>query len=158
MIESRSPQVEAFWANFCQAKEIPAGTTYHARTFSDAALSTKTDEIAELARLGQKRGTAHLDLDFEQNGVPRRQIGDHWVILNSALEPLCVVRVTGVAVTPFNEVAPEFNASEGEGDLSLDYWATVHKRYFVKQLESWCMAWQDKLPVVCESFELVYPT
>ena len=80
------------------------------------------------------------------------------MVLNAALEPQCVVRCTNIALVPFREVTEEFAASEGEGDLSREYWATAHKRYFVKQLAEWDMEWDDTLVVVCESFELVWPT
>ena len=157
MIHSDSAAVKAFWQAFCeQTGEAPI-VTYHPRTFSDPRHSAVTDEIAKLARSGQKRGTAHLLLDFENNGVPRRKPGEYLMVLNEALEPQCLVRCTKIAVIPFRDVGDEFAASEGEGDLSLDYWATVHKRYFVKQLAQWGMEWDDGLEVVCESFELAWP-
>ncbi|MDH3692344.1 MAG: ASCH domain-containing protein, partial [Gammaproteobacteria bacterium] len=126
-------------------------------TFSDPSLSTVTDEIAELARQEKKRGTAHLALDFEKNDVPQRKPGEYLMVLNSSLEPQCVVQCTNIALAPFRDVTEKFAASEGEGDLSLEYWATVHKRYFVKQLASWGMEWDDSQQVVYESFDLVWP-
>ena len=157
MIHSDSAAAKTFWRTFCEQTGASVGTEYHARTFSDPRNSTLTDEIAELARQGKKRGTAHLALDFEKNRVPQRKPGEYLIVLNVALEPLCVVRCTNIAVVPFREVTAEFAASEGEGDLSLEYWGRVHKRYFLKQLTEWDMEWDDSLEVVCESFELVWP-
>lgn len=158
MIASGSEEVRAFWKAFCEHAGIREDTPYHARTFSDPRFSRLTDEIAELAREGRKRGTCHLQLDFEKNGVPYRYPGDYLVVLNSTLTPLCVVRCTRLEFIPFNQVSAEFAASEGEGDLSRDYWATVHQRYFEKMLESWNLPWDEGLTVVCENFEKVYPT
>ena len=157
MIRSDSAAVKTFWAAFCQQTGVSPDVTYHPRTFSDPRNSTVTDEIAELARQGKKRGTAHLALDFEKNQIPQRKPGEYMIVLNVSLEPQCVVRCTNIALTPFRDVTEEFAASEGEGDLSLEYWATVHKRYFLKQLAEWDMEWDDKLEVVCESFELDWP-
>jgi uncharacterized protein YhfF len=157
MIESRSAEVKAFWEKFCKETKVPRATPFHARTFSDPALSHVTDEIAGLAEQGRKRGTAHLLLDFEKNGVPQRKPGDYLVVLDAALAPRCVVRCTRIDVRPFNRVSETFAASEGEGDLSLAFWRDGHRSYFEKQLRGWGMAWDDSLPVVCESFELVWP-
>ena len=157
MIRSDSTEVKAFWVAFCEQTGVSPDATYHPRTFSDPRNSTVTNEIAELARQGEKRGTAHLALDFENNQIPQRKPGEYMMVLNVALEPQCVVRCTNIALVPFRDVSEEFAASEGEGDLSLEYWATAHKRYFVKQLAEWGMEWDDTLEVVCESFELVWP-
>ena len=157
MIHSDSPEVIAFWQAFCEETGVPLDVHYHARTFSDPRISKVTDDIAELARQGKKRGTAHLLLDFEKNGVPQREPGDYFMVLNGSLQPQCMVRCTNKVVVPFCDVTPTFAASEGEGDLSLAYWITAHKRYFLKQLSQWSMDWDESLPVVCENFELVWP-
>ena len=158
MIRSDSAAVKDFWKTFCAETGVSPDAIYHPRTFSDPRNSMVTDEIAELAHLGQKRATAHLVFDFEKNHLPQRKPGEYMMVLNVSLEPQCVVRCTNIAVVPFRDVSEEFAASEGEGDLSREYWATVHKRYFVKQLAEWGMEWDDGLEVVCESFELVWPT
>lgn len=157
MIGEKTAEVEAFWREACAAVGLDPAAAYHASTFADPALSPNVDKIGNLARIGQKRATAHMALDFERSRVPRRAVGDHWIVLTAANAPLCLVRVTKIETTPFREVTPEFAASEGEGDLSWDYWATVHQRYFEKQLAGWGETWRDDLPIVCESFELLWP-
>ena len=157
MIGSNAENVKEFWKSFCAANDLPDDTEYHARTFSDSRYSLVTDEIAELARQGNKRGTCHLQLDFEKNAVPYRFPGDYMVVLNSTLTPLCVIQCRRLEFVAFNQVTDEFAASEGEGDLSYDYWAKVHKRYFVKLLETWGLDWDASINVVCESFETVWP-
>jgi len=155
MIGTKTADVEAYWQRVRAAKGI-AATEYHASTFSDPAYSMKLDEITELCRRGKKLGTAHMALDFERNGVPRRKPGDHWVILDRNNKPVAVVRMTKVEVKPFNEVGEAFARSEGEGDLSLAYWREAHGRFFRRQLTAWGKGWRDDLPVVCESFEIVH--
>ena len=156
MIGTKSPEVERVWQELRAAKGIDA-VAYHASTFSDPALSPNCDKIGNLAVTGQKRATAHLTLDFETNGVARREPGDYWLVLNAAQEPICLVRLTGVQVKPFDEVSEETAIAEGEGDLSLEYWATVHRRYFEKQCALWGIEWREDLLTVCEYFDLVWP-
>ena len=71
-------------------------------------------------------------------------------------KPLCVVRITNVAILPYEDVGLEFAASEGEGDLSLEYWHGAHLGYFQQQCSKWGHEWRDDQPVVCESFEVVH--
>ena len=68
-----------------------------------------------------------------------------------------LVRLTRVDVQPFNQVGLEFAASEGEGDLSLEYWRQAHRDYFDKFCAKFGLDWQEDSPVVCESFELIHP-
>ena len=75
--------------------------------------------------------------DFERNNIPRRQVGDYWVIVDTRNKLIGLVRVTEVAVTPFNEVTFEFASREGEGDGSLEYPHNVYKEYFLLQLANW---------------------
>lgn len=154
MIESKAPEVAAFWAKM-QSETGVAAADYQACTFADPALSQNVDMIGNLAVTGQKKATAHLLLDFERNGVTRREAGDYWVVLGAALNPLCLVKVTKVEVKPFDQVGEETAIAEGEGDLSLEHWATVHRRYFIKQCALWDIEWRDDLPTVCEYFELI---
>lgn len=156
MIGSKSPEVERLWQELRAAKGIDA-VEYHASTFSDPALSPNADMIGNLAVSGQKRATAHLAVDFERNRIARREPGDYWVILNAMQKPICLVHITKVEVKPFNQVGEEIAIAEGEGDLSLEYWATAHGRYFKKQCALWGIEWRKDLSTVCEYFDLVWP-
>jgi len=158
MRSSNNPEIERYWRRACETMGVDPSTPHVAYTFADPDFSGAelVAELNELARAGKKRGTAHLVMDFELNGIPRRKIGDYWVVLDPVGEPVCVVRIANVEVKPFKEVGEEFAASEGEGDLSLEYWRQAHRSYFERQLAAWGREWRDDLPVVCESFEPVY--
>ena len=154
MIGAKTPEVEAYWQACREANDI-AVEEYHACTFADPARTDKLDYITEHCRQGHKRGTAHLVLDFEMNAVPRREVGDYWVVLDRDGGPVCVVQVVKVEVTPFDEITPEWAARENEGDSSLEYWARGHRGYYQAQCADWGKEWREDLPVVCEYFELV---
>ena len=114
------------------------------------------DALAQLAHENQKRGTAHLAVQFEHDSIPMRNIGDYWIILKCDGTPICVVQIIGIEITPFDQVGPVFAASEGEGDLSLSYWRDAHIPYYQSQCERWGIAWREDLAVVCESLIAVY--
>ncbi len=156
MITGQSSEIDAFWHAACEARSIAKTASHHATTFADHRFAPEADGLVELARSGQKRGTTHLQLDFDVNGVALRKTGDYWIIINSALEPRCLVRLTKVEIKPFNQVDEDYAASEGEGDLSLAYWRRVHSEYYQLQCAQWGREWHENLPVVCENFELVW--
>ena len=155
MIGSKTKEVEAFWQRARKAKAI-AATAYHASTFASPEFTPRVDYISGLCAAGIKRGTCHLALDFEVSNVPRRDVGDYWVILDSKNMPLCLVRLTAIDVRPFNSIGQEFSSVENEGDGTFEYWHRVHLRMFKLQCEAWGKEWRDDLPCVCESFDLVY--
>lgn len=154
MIGTSNAEVIAFWTAERQRLGLP-DARYHVCTFADPRYATYHDELLDLVGAGKKRATAHLALDFELNAIPRRSVGDYWVVVDTASLPRYLIRVTDVDVRPFNRVEASFAAREGEGDSSLAYWAKVHQDYFEQQCEAWGVTWSGGLPVVCEGFELI---
>ncbi len=159
MLRFDTAATQAFWREACAATGIDPATTYHSGTFAEPTTPDRAEFINELsgmARDGDKRGTAHMRLQFEQENIAMREPGDCWIVTTTDGVPLCVVRMTGVAITPFDQVAVEFAASEGEGDLSVAHWRGAHINYFKSQCKRWGEEWRDDRPIVCESFELAY--
>ncbi|MGD9741448.1 MAG: ASCH domain-containing protein [Dongiaceae bacterium] len=154
MIGEKTRAVEDFWQQ-CRKKHGIATNDYHAKTFADPRYSNYHDMLLDLVGEGKKRATAHMALDFEKNNVPRRKVGDYWVVVSTKNEPRYLVRVTDVTVTPFNQVKVEFASREGEGDSSLRYWAEVHREYFEAQCKDLGIPFPDDCPTVCEGFELI---
>jgi uncharacterized protein YhfF len=154
MIGTKTAEGIAFWTAERERLGLP-DTDYHVCTFADPLYATYHDELLDLVGEGKKRATAHLALDFEINKVRRREVGDYWVVVDTASRPRYLVRVTDIDVRPFNAVEASFAAREGEGDSSLEYWARVHREYFQPQCADWGIAWSEMLPTVCEGFELI---
>jgi uncharacterized protein YhfF len=151
-------ETQAFWRQACEAMGIDPATTHHAGTFAEPSSDDDVpflDELAGMACDGKKRGTAHMRLHFEHENIRMRHPGDCWIVTTVAGEPLCVLRITNVDIKPFDQVGEVFAASEGEGDLSVDYWRGAHIDYFKEQCCQWGHDWRNDQPVVCESFELV---
>ena len=154
MIGTKTAAVAAFWNAERERRGLP-DADYHVSTFADPRFASYHDELLDLVGEGKKRATAHLGLDFEINGVQRREVGDYWVVVDTASNPRYLVRVTDIDVRPFNAVEASFAAREGEGDSSLDYWARVHSEYFEPQCAAWGVVWSESLLTVCEGFELI---
>ncbi len=156
MIGAKTPETDAYWRRARAALGL-AESGYHVSTFSNPTWSVMGDALVPLAVGGQKRGTCHLDIEFEIMAVPRRKVGDYWVVADSKNAPHCVVRVSRIDMMAIKDVGEDFARREGEGDLSLRHWREVHEKYWRRQLESWNRPFSDELVVVCEYFDKLYP-
>ena len=125
---------------------------YEAWAFGEAP-----DQLAELVRRGMKTATcsAALLYELEQEEYPKE--GDYSVILDSTGNAVCIIRTTKVSVLPFDLVSERHAWKEGEGDRSLEYWRQVHKRFFTDELKTVGRAFDEKMELICEEFEVIYP-
>jgi uncharacterized protein YhfF len=108
--------------------------------------------------VGPKRATAGALLSYEAEGEDVPVVGEYSVVTDYAGNAVCIIRTTQVDVVPFRSVGAEFAAAEGEGDGSLAYWRDAHIRYFTRELAGYGHEFSEDILVVCERFELVYPT
>lgn len=127
---------------------------YEAFHFDDS--ERVANELAALVLAGRKRATASLLWVCEMEQKPVPAAGDLSIVTDWAGEPLCIIESWRVEVVPYAEVTEAFAAREGEGDLSLDYWRRVHWEYFSRECERIGRSPVETMPVVCESFEVVY--
>ena len=154
MIGKKTGKTEAFWQLCCDKHRLLL-QDYCAHTFGHPKWATYHDQLIDLVLKGQKTATTHLDIDFDINGIRRREVGDYWVVLNKNLEPRCLIQVTDIEIKPFSEVDVSLAIREGEGDLSLAHWAMVHEDYYTQQCMSLGVEFQEELLVVVEGFKLI---
>ena len=83
---------------------------------------TEPDELARLVVEGKKTATCSLYKLYEIEGEPLPQVGLHQVILDSIDQPVAMIKITEVSLTPMQEVPLDFALAEGEGDGSYEYW------------------------------------
>lgn len=89
--------------------------------------------LADLVVNGNKRATAGLVSDYEDEGEPIEHVGELLVILDNDGSGIATVRATKVVVSRFADVPDEFALAEAEGDLDAadfrashtDYWSSV---------------------------------
>jgi uncharacterized protein YhfF len=150
-----SPRARAFWAGF----ELSAGTHASARfyeSFHFGDSESLADELAAAVVAGTKRATASLLWSCEADGKPMPKPGDLSIVEQWSGEPVCIIETVSVALLPFEQVGPEFAATEGEGDGSLEYWRTGHWAYFGRECARIGKKPSASMLVVCESFNVVY--
>ena len=85
------------------------------------------DALFDLVRSGVKRGTSSL---WRGNDKMTR-VGDISEIYNSRGDTVRI-KTTAVRKCRFCDVDASWARTEGEGDLSLAHWRTVHLAFFTK--------------------------
>ena len=114
------------------------------------------DELVELVLQGVKRATASLYAcyEYEQEEVP--MAGDYSIVTDWEGNARCIIETIQVQLVPFGQVTPEFAATEGEGDKSLEYWRKVHLECFTRDMAELGGVPTEDMLVVCEEFKVVY--
>ena len=142
---------EQMWAEFA-AKNNLRDTDWDAWAFGD-----DTDGLARLTLEGVKTATSSAFPFYELEGEPLPKAEEYSVILDSREEAVCIIRTERVSVVPFRDIDADHARREGEGDLSLAYWRSVHEAFFAKELAGAGLVFGADLPVVCEEFRRVWP-
>jgi len=103
------------------------------------------DELLELVLKGAKTATCSTE-DEPNTSTP----GERWLVLDGRGTPRCVIESTEVTYRRYNEVDAAFAHDEGEGDRSLRYWRSAHRRYFGRLGK-----FSEGMMLMCERFRLV---
>lgn len=147
------PSVAALWQRYREIDpsapaDIPA--VYH---FCDNRQDA--DGCADLVVAGQKCATASSLAELDLAGIPVPETGDYSVITGWSGEARAVIRTTSVDIRRFGDVDADFARTEGEGDLTLEWWRTAHRAYYERVLAGSSYAADDDLLIACERFEVV---
>ncbi len=145
------------WRKFIaeQVCEVDHNVRYECWYFGDS--ESMAAELGQLVKQGVKTATSSLLWEYEADGEALPEAGEYSIITTWNGDPICIIQTIDVAVMPFNKVAAEFAYAEGEGNRSLDYWRTVHWKFFSRVCKVISRAPSMTMPVVCERFQLVYP-
>lgn len=152
---AKDARVDRYWREFCAQVHLPPGTAHQAWYFGDTP--ELAHELVELVLRGPKRATAGLAEANE--GLPQLKpvAGGYSVVTEHDGTPRAVIRTTQLDRRPFCEVDAAFAWDEGEGDRTLADWMDGHRRYFTRELAAAGRAFDERMPVDLERFELLYP-
>ena len=115
------------------------------------------DELADLVLSGTKQATTSLAVEFTSLGEALPEVGSASIILGGDLTPVAIIERIDVKTLPFDEVGEAYAAIEGEGDGSLAYWRKAHLEYFAGVCERLGAHFDERTPVICQVFRLVWP-
>ena len=106
---------------------------------------------------GPKRATAGLS--EVNDGLPQLKpvAGGYSVLTEHDGTPRAVIRTTRLDRRRFCEVDAAFAWDEGEGDRTLADWMDGHRRFFTRELAAVGRAFDERMLVDLERFELLCP-
>ena len=91
---------------------------------------TMRDHLVDLVVNGNKRATAGLLADYQEEGEPIEHVGEMLAILDNDGDRVATVRATKVVVSRFADVPNEFALAEAEGDLDAADFRASHTAYW----------------------------
>lgn len=147
-------ETDIFWDNYLDTLEDKPSHPHV--EISIAGNTENADQLLELFLQGKKTAGSGLVKDYQLAEDDLPKIGNYWIILDSNEKPRCIVKTVRVEMNLFKNISSEIAKAEGEGDLSVDYWKSVHEKFFTPYLEQWGISDLDNEEVVTEFFELVY--
>ena len=103
------------------------------------------DRLAALVVAGVKTGTCSAAVHG-----PDAEVGEQQVCLSSAGTPVCIIETISIERKRFDAVTKEEAASEGEGDLSYEYWRDAHIKFYKRE-----GTWAPDMEVYFETFKLI---
>lgn len=106
------------------------------------------DELVQLVLSGKKTATCTA-LEWHL-AEPLPPVGSLQVITDGQAIPACIIQNTAQFIIRFDEVDETLAKKEGEGDLSLAYWRTVHQEFFEK-----FGVFDDKMWLIFEEFTVI---
>jgi hypothetical protein len=147
-------EITRFWNEVRQ--QFPHLSIKPPPAWAFGANAQQADELLQLVLEGRKTATASTFWDYETNNESLPTSGELHIILDGSRQPQAVIEITAVNIVPFIEVTAQHAYAEGEGDRSLDFWRKAHQEFWNTYAEN-PRGFDPAMPVVCESFLLIYP-
>jgi uncharacterized protein YhfF len=149
--------IQTYWQRFLFT--LPNNSPYHSKPYIAEGWGDgpeMADELGILIAQGIKTGTCSAVWEWEAEDKPIPQVGLITIVLDGRGQPLCIVETVEVTLRNYNAVEADFARSEGEGDLSLEYWREAHRNFFSRSLPKIGREFSEDMPLVCERFKMIY--
>ncbi|HCW2669431.1 ASCH domain-containing protein [Enterococcus faecalis] len=148
-------EIENYWYEYAKSNNLDLSTP-PAWMFGDGSKSLG-NKLAKLVLSGKKTGTCAAKESYvvEKEDIPR--IGQHAIVLDGAGIPVAIIKYTKIEEIPMNQVKEEFAISEGEGDLTYEYWYKEHEKFFINEFSNYGLTYTPEIILICQNFEVVFP-
>lgn len=115
------------------------------------------NECARLVNIGKKTASCSLKELWVFDNEPFPKVGSINIITDWTGTPVCIIQITDIAFSTFEEVPPEFAKAEGEGDGSYSWWYNEHVKFFTHDAKNYGIEFTKTTDLVLERFKKVYP-
>lgn len=146
-------KIEEYWCMYARENKLIMNVP-DAWMFGDGS-KEMGDELGGLVVKGIKTGTCAAHCIFEYEGEVIPKVGQFDIVLDGENNPLAIIKYTKIDFVKMNEVTSDFVSSEGEGDLSYDYWYRGHVKFFSWELNQFGLTFTPDLLLVCQTFKVM---
>lgn len=146
-------KIEEYWCMYARENKLTMNVP-DAWMFGDGS-KEMGDELGGLVVKGIKTGTCAAHCIFEYEGEVIPKVGQFDIVLDGENNPLAIIKYTKIDFVKMNEVTNDFASSEGEGDLSYDYWYRGHVKFFSWELNQFGLTFTPDLLLVCQTFKVM---
>jgi uncharacterized protein YhfF len=148
-------QLDAFWNEARAARpDAGLGARYQVRWIGLDDETTR--QIFELIAAGDKTGTFTLPWILERTAQSDPAVGDCIILIAFDGTPTQLVRLTHIEQVPFGEITAAHTAVDGTPVRALEIWKPLHTQYWNGMLAPFSLTVSDDMPVLIETFELLY--
>lgn len=136
---------------------VLGGFKPHSYDFAACYFGSDAQQAASLAHLickGTKHATTGRKKAYAYENIALPQPGQRILVTDYFGIPLFFIRTTAVKETTFSSITEEEAAYEGEGDLSLSHWRTVHRDFFEHECAAQGTVFTEDETLIYETFEL----
>ncbi|MEC6748108.1 ASCH domain-containing protein [Marinilactibacillus sp. XAAS-LB27] len=147
--------IEKYWHSYAESNGLTLKTP-DSWMFGDGSKALG-DELVNLVLSGKKTGTCAAKESYivEKEAIPK--VGQYDIILNGDSKPVAIIKYTKIEEIPMNQVSKAFAISEGEGDLTYEYWYKEHEIFFINEFRDYGLTYTPEIILVCQNFEVVFP-
>jgi uncharacterized protein YhfF len=91
------------------------------------------EHLVDLVLHGDKRATAGLLAEYEEQGEPPEHVGERLALVDSEMRQVGTIVVTKAVISRCADVPDDFALAEGEGDLDADDFRASHRAFWSTQ-------------------------
>ena len=107
--------------------------------------------------LGEEKTCTYSLVQFLEEEGGLLEPGDRIVFLDADKISRCVVELDACEKLPFNQVEERHTAGEGPAARDVKVWRNIHSAYWGKWLATRGQSFHEEVPVLWQSFRLLYP-
>jgi uncharacterized protein YhfF/ribosomal protein S18 acetylase RimI-like enzyme len=145
--------IEEYWNKFIKNNPEYKNTKYEIWSFGYG--DYQANKLLGYVKQGIKTGTSSAyEMYDETEKKPEKNVLS--IVTYGNGFPGCIIKTTEIRNKAFNEISEEEAKSEGEGNLTLEYWREVHEKFFREEYDEKGMIFSYNIPVIYEKFELIF--
>ena len=111
--------------------------------------------LGALVASGKKTSCSSLLVEYSKGDTVLPDVGGESVIIDWSGRVSCIIKTLAVDIKPFDKVDKDHAARECLPENSLEYWQDVHWDLFSQTSKEHGLEPDDKMDVVCETFEVI---